>query len=201
MISKYYKTFFFSSKFGVLYFAHVFLCGETFIINVCNSEKQVIGEVRLSCSDKRLFYIYNLFMSDNYRNEHLGSRMIEILDYLIRDYECKNIYGVFEPFELYKTKFDMDKLKDIARKFYHANNFLIIDYIDYVRNKEMYNEIKRSHFGASASQKIIYRNFVPEQYMFNELGNVLVHNSVQKRLGEIESFVDSKLHKLSLKVQ
>lgn len=196
------KTFFFSSKSGELYLAHVYRLplAKEFHICVCDKEKVQIGEARLSYGDERLRYIFNLYVDNEFRRESIGSYMIQIIDYLIKSWKYKNIYGVLEPFELKLDNFDRDELLARDIRFYKRNHFDIIKYSDYLFSFK-YDLLDESYFGYNRTKTLVYRNYVPQDYLFNDVGDIAIHNSVIMRLDEIEEFLDNKLARLHLKVQ
>ena len=201
MVRKYVKTFFFTSKNGTLYFAHVYRGSQFFQISVCDREKMQIGEISLSFQDSQLRYIYNVFVNTDKRNDHIGSHMMEILDYLIREWKYKNIYGVFEPTELYLSSYDKKKLEESVLLFYRKNNFDVINYLDFLENRENYPFLELKNFGTWRNKMLLYRNYVPNDYVFKKQGDIVVHDNTIDRLDEVDNILVKKLSNLKLSVR
>lgn len=202
MVSEYVKTFFFEGRSGELYLAYVYKTHMQGYISVCNLEQVQIGEVKLNISNKELYFIYNLHVYKKKRNDYIGSYMIEIMDELIKTLKYKNIYGDFEPSEPYlNEEYDKRLLEKQVMSFYRKNFFDIISYDEYRDNRNKYAFLEDKHFGTWKNKLLLYRNYVPSEYPFNEVGDIVVHNNSLERLDEIEHFVDNKLARLQLKVQ
>lgn len=204
MVSRYFKTFFFSSKSGILFFAHVLgSANDDYYVHVYDLNKCEVGTICLSHFNNDIFFIYNVFVENNFRREHLGSIMIQILDEVIRCYDYKNIYGEFEPYELHLKEYDIDSLKVSVKDFYKRNHFEIINYFDFLEDRSKFIGLKNSYFFESFNKYkiLIYRNYVPSHYYFSEVGDILIHDNLVERVDEIQEFADRNLHRLSLKVQ
>lgn len=128
--------------------------------------------------------------------------MIEIMDELLKPLKHKNIYGDFEPSEPYlKEAYDKKLLEKQVMSFYKKNFFEIISYDEYRDNRNKYAILDERYFGAWKNKLLLYRDYVPSEYPFSEVGDIVVHNNSIERLDEIEHFVDNKLARLQLKVQ
>ncbi len=172
---------------------------DGFQIEVYDINNNLVGNVNIWQTCDKVFYLCDIFVEEKVRKNNIGTYLIELIDYLIKGYDCKIIYGSFEPFENNKKQYDKVNLERIVKSFYEKNHFSLMNFSDYYNNRDKYLFINETYF--EDDRILIYRDYIPGNYSFIQISNFLVHENLINRLDEVDRFVKKKSMKLDLKGQ
>lgn len=154
------------------------------LIGLCNKEEKV-GFMELYFHGAKKITLENIYCLDKYRRQGVGTLLLDISDYLLKDYEGRILCGVYYPTQMIdegviKTEEELDTA---ARSFYLKNGFNILKHSDFIKNHKMYPEIGYDYFSSAYSygRSIVYKKIEEkDDYRIISNGNVLLENPKYK---------------------
>ena len=136
--------------------------GDYILINLHN-ENDKVGSMELYFRDHKKITLESIYCRDQYRKQGIGKTLLDISDYLLKDYIDYLLLGVYYPCQMiedihiYRSNNELDNQ---ARKFYLKNGFNILPYMEYVNNKDMYPLINEKDFSPTIKKygrSIVYK--------------------------------------------
>ena len=133
--------------------------------------------------NKRL-YLDVIYCYSKFRHTGIGTYMMKLAEYVLRDYSGYLIRGAYEPGFLAVNDStgvlsSKDELVRNVVNFYCNNDFQIINYIEYVSNPDKYPDVTESDFILSEyiESVIVAKKLKEQDFSFFEERKVIFHNS------------------------
>ncbi len=149
-------------------------------IYIYNQELELIGTIKMKHKPYESIYIYNLYVDANHRKLNIASHILEIVEYEMYHLRQTKITGIFEPFEFSQDKKNLihnSEINGVGKKFYIMNNFELITYETYIKNRKKYSSIYPCNFGITKANIILYKEITNFQINFRKINGLLIHNN------------------------
>ena len=162
---------FFLDKEGKLYYATIdmlptefkeYLNDRIISITVYDINDNEVGYTRIyperEKNGRLTFYYDVVYVYDKYRNKGIGTKINELVDYLLRNYEGHLIRGIYMPENSSTSKEEADKM---TTYFHNKSGYSIITCKEYDKNKNKYPYLNEQDFvfdefgGTTIAAKVI----------------------------------------------
>lgn len=148
--------------------------GDYILINL-NNDIEKVGTMELYFRDHKKITLESIYCRDSYRGKGIGKTLLDISDYLLKDYDSYTICGVYYPCQMIEDihiKRSEEELDSQARRFYLKNGFNILSYHDYIENQDKYSMINPKDFSPTIKKfkrSIVYKKISKlDNYRFIE---------------------------------
>ena len=149
------------------------------LINLYNSVEKV-GYMETYFHGTKKITLENIYCIDKYRGNKVGSTLLDISDYLLKDYIGYTLCGVYYPCQMLddiKILRDPNELDMKARSFYLKHGFDIVSFSEYESDKDKYPLININDFSPTIKKfrrSVVYKKISKlDNYRFKEKDNKL----------------------------
>ena len=156
-------------------------------INTFNLDNNPTGYMNVFFHPNKRLFLDTIYCYDQFRRYGLATLISELADYILKDYEGYVIRGVYEPGQLSTDRENniersQEELEMSARKFYEKNEYKIIDYDEYSKNKYKYPYIIDDDFklGEEETPRIVAKQITQKDYAFYEDEGVIYHHNYNR---------------------
>ena len=154
--------------------------GKYIMIGLYKTSEKV-GFMELYFRGAKKVTLENIYCMNKYRRQGIGTVLLDISDYLLKDYEGRTLCGVYYPTQMIeagvsKTEEELDRA---ARAFYLDRGFNILKHSEFTNNPKMYPEINYNDFSSAKSydRSIVYRKIeAKDEYRVISTGNIIIEN-------------------------
>ena len=147
----FFKTINFYDKFGNLETASIM--GTSTLLTIYTSYKSIqTGTIKLHLGRDKV-YVELIFVNPEFRGCGIGTLLVQLTDYVLKDYDNFYYYGVYSPF----SRVMGDKIEQETRKFYNQNGFEILSKKAFKSNMALYPELSIKNF---IDTELLYGNSI-----------------------------------------
>lgn len=152
-----------------------------------NTELEETGYLNIFFHSNNRLFLDTIYCYDKYRGLNIASKLSELADFLLRDYENYIIRGVYEPSQLSYDRVNQvycsnEELEERANNFYFKNGYLKLSYDYFINNQSLYsfiNERDDFQLGEEVANCIIIKRITNNQSLeFKNVDGVIVENSI-----------------------
>lgn len=176
--------------------------GEPIQCNMKYSKLDPSAEWELTCYDKEgnecanlcvipqsgnRFLIEQIYVYKAYRNRGIARCMIELLEFMLRDYATILLRGTFYPYQNYVDSLippflTPSQIKEQTRHFYEHMNFQLVHLSDYLAHPQEYPEVDEVldfHLSGEKDEMTTVLKVIThkKEYPFQKVGNVYYHDN------------------------
>ena len=133
------------------------------VIDLYNSLEKV-GFIEVDIEKFRQMNINRIYCLDRYRRNGIGTCLMDLTEYMLKDYNNYTLYGVYCPYqspdEVYtRTR---QELNDAASKFYAKKGFDIVSLHDFEKDPKKYPNITSKNFDLTVNS---FGNSIVEKFV------------------------------------
>ena len=139
-------------------------------------------------SNKRIF-LSEIYCYDEYRSLGIATLINDLSNYILRDYKGYILRGIYYPTQMSSDLKNISRTKEEldlrARNFYQKNGYEILNYRDYIKNKEKYSYLSAEDdfiYNGEAVDNIVFKVIKEEKYNFVEDNGIIYYNGNNKKL-------------------
>lgn len=152
-----------------------------------NEELQETGYVNVYFHPNNRIFLDTIYCYDEYREINIASKLSQLLDFFLKDYEGYIIRGVYEPSQLSTDRernvyCSQEELEKRADNFYYKNGYLKLSYDDFIHNQSSYsfiNEWDDFQLGEELANCIIIKKIQKNKSLsFKKIDGVIVEESI-----------------------
>ena len=165
----------------------VLITDKMISIRLVDTNNKLLGYMNLFYQDNNRFYLSEIYCYDEYRGNGIATKLSELADYILKDYEGYIIKGVYYPTQMssdYKNIYrSKDELNNRAINFYKKNDYKIINYYEYLKNKEHYSNLTEDDFKYNETlvENIVFKIIKNKEHNFFEDNGVIYNSSEYNR--------------------
>lgn len=168
--------------------ANILISKDKFIgVDTFDESNEPTGYIHIYFHPNNKLFLDTIYCYDQFRQSGIATKISELADYLLKDYIGYKIIGEYKPGQLSKDRENkierpLEELDNAARKFYEKNGYQIIEYKDYLKNKDKYNYITEDDFklGEDETNIIVAKVIEEKEYSFYEEDGIIYHNNYIK---------------------
>ena len=160
---------------------------ETISLKSYNEELQETGYVNAYFHPNNRIFLDTIYCYDEYRGIHIATKLSQLLDFFLKDYDGYIIRGVYEPSQLSTDRernvyCSQEELEKRADNFYYKNGYLKLSYDDFIHNQSSYsfiNEWDDFQLGEELANCIIIKTIQKNKSLsFKKIDGVIVEKSI-----------------------
>ena len=162
---------------------------DIFSIRMFNEHMELLGYMNFQIQKNNRIFLSEIYCYDQYRSLGIASKLSQLGDYVLKDYQGYIIRGVYFPTEMSTdreiSEMNMDELDLRARRFYEKNGYKIINYEEYIMNKNKYRFLDSNLDFKINNQRIleiVYKIIEKQEYNYYEDNGLIYYNDNIKRL-------------------
>mgnify|MGYP004675908891 CR=1 FL=1 len=162
---------------------------EAIILKSYNDKQEETGYLNIYFHPNKRLFLDTIYCYDKYRGLGIATKLSELVDYLLQDYENYIIRGVYQPSQLSHDRENniscsKEELIKRANNFYYKNGYFKLSYNEYIKDKGKYpfiNEDYDFQLGEELASYIIVKKIEKQKsYPFKEQDGVIVDESIEK---------------------
>lgn len=159
-------------------------------IRFINENNELLAYTNLFLQPHNRIFLSEIYCYSKYRGNGIATKLSELTDYVLRNYEGYIIRGIYHPTEmssdLKNIKVDKKELDIRARNYYLKNDYEILNYYNYLDNQEKYKYLNIEddfRLNGSIAENIVYKVIKKKEYNFIEDNGVIyyLNNNVKNR--------------------
>ena len=157
-------------------------------IRMFDTEYNLLGYMTFQIQNNNRIFLFEVYCYDEHRGNGIATKMSELADYVLKDYQGYIIRGVYSPTQMSS---DIDnysrsypELEKRARKFYEKNGYEIIDHYKYKVYNDKYSFLDEKEdftLNGSALNEIVFKVIKEKEYKYYE-DNGLIFYKNEKEL-------------------
>lgn len=160
---------------------------QAIILKSYNEELQETGYVNAYFHPNNRIFLDTIYCYDEYRGINIASKLSQLLDFFLKDYEGYIIRGVYEPSQLSTDRernvyCSQEELEKRADNFYYKNEYLKLSYDDFIHNQSSYsfiNEWDDFQLGEELANCIIIKKIQKNKSLsFKKIDGLIVEKSI-----------------------
>lgn len=163
--------------------------GNYLIINAYDKKGNEVGYMYIYKHPDNRLYLDVIYCYDKYRNNNIASSLLELADYLLKDYKGSIIRGIYMPGQLSTDKSlcnkkDSNEIDIITKKFYQKNGYQVIDYNNYVSNVKKYPNLEENDFYLDDDEPstIVAKSIENKEYQYYEDNSIIYRKNIKRSL-------------------
>ena len=158
-------------------------------IRMFDEMMKLLGYMNFQIQKNNRIFLFEIYCYDENRGNGIATKLSELADYVLKDYQGYIIRGVYSPMQM---STDIDKysrsfadLAHRARNFYTKNGYEILDRSVYNQYKEMYsflNEKDDFTINNQLINEIVFKVIKEKEYNFYEDNGLIFYKEHGKVL-------------------
>ena len=156
-------------------------------IDTYNRNGNHTGYMRIYFQPNHRFYLDVIYCYDEFRRAGIAQFISDLADYILGNYLGYVIRGVYDPKQLSTDRINKierheQELDINARKFYAKAGYEIIQYEEYLSNKDKYQYLTIEDFfrGEGGPTTIVAKPIMYKNHSFYEEDGIIYHNGYHK---------------------
>lgn len=159
-------------------------------IRFISDKNELLGYTNLFLQPNKRIFLSEIYCYRKYRGNGIASKLSELTDYVLKNYEGYIIRGIYHPTEmstdLKKSNVDKKELDIRARNYYLKNGYEILNYNHYLKNKDKYSYLNIENdfrLNGSIAENIVFKVIKNKDNNFIEDNGIIyyLNNKVKNR--------------------
>lgn len=182
------KSAFLKDNNGNLLQAVVINTSKMISIRIFNTNYELLGYMNMFFQDNNRIFLSEIYCYDEYRSLGIATKISKLADYVLKDYQGYILRGIYHPTQMssdfqnkYRSKEELDLR---ARNFYEKNGFKILNYYEYINNRNKYDFLSVNDdfcYNGSLINDIVYKVIKEKDYNYYEDNDVIFFNENNKK--------------------
>ena len=156
--------------------------GDIIKIRMFDEQYNLLGYMNFQIQDNNRIFLFEVYCYDEHRGNGIGTKLSELADYVLKDYEGYIIRGVYSPTQMStdrdKYSRSFEELEKRARLFYEKNGYEILEHTKFEICKDKYeflNEKEDFTINGRLINEIVFKVINDKEYNYYE-DNGLIFN-------------------------
>ena len=177
------KSAFLTDKNGEILQAIIIYTDTMISIRMVDINNELLGYLNIFFQNNKRLFLSEIYCYDKYRGGGIATKLSELADYLLKDYEGYILRGIYHPTQMssdLKTiPRSKEELDNRARIFYYKNGYEILSYDCYMNNRKKYyflDPFLDFNLNGYIANEIVYKLIKKKDYNFYEDNNVIYYS-------------------------
>ena len=183
------KNAFIEDNSGNLMQAIIDIKQDSISIRMFDISFKLLGYINIQIQKNNRLFLSEIYCYDVFRGNGIGTKLSELADYILKDYQGYILRGIYYPTQMSKDLNNIDRSKEElderATNFYEKNGFGILKYEDYINNKEEYEFLDEKldfTINGQIINEIVYKLIQEKNYKFYEDNGLIFDVKKDKKL-------------------
>lgn len=148
---------------------------------------------------KKRFYLSDIYCKRKYRGRGIAEQVLDMMEYLLRDYRGYIINGVLYPHEfsndISASRGSYEDLYAHVEHFYNKMGFETVSYAEYCQNRESYPLVEeRTDFleHEHIPDRIILKRLTKKEFSFVEIDDLIFDKSALDLVDDVQKALSQK---------
>ena len=169
--------------------AMIFNNGEKISIRMFDDQVQLLGYMNIQIQKNNRLFLSEIYCYDEFRGKGIATKISELADYILRDYQGYIIRGLYKPtqmsYDLNNKYVCKKELEERARNFYYKNGYEILNIYDFKNHKEKYNFLDEKldfTINGTVKSNIVFKIIKDKDYNYYEDNGLIYYKNNEKKL-------------------
>ena len=144
------KSVFLTDNNGNLLQGRILITDKMISIRLVDTNNELLSYINLFFQDNKRFFLSEIYCYDKYRGNGIATKLSELTDFVLKDYEGYVIKGVYYPSQMSSDYKNIPRSKEEldarAKSFYKKNGYEIVNYYDFKNHRDKYYYLNENDF-------------------------------------------------------